>query len=86
MFPQTQTDAYVPKKSKWLMQPQTKVAAAAQPLCSLQFQKALQCQELQVHPPRAGDHPPRIQMCKWYRREQLQHTTATAAVIVSCNK
>lgn len=36
------------------MQPQTKVPAAAHPLCSLQ--KALQWEELGVHPPRAGDH------------------------------
>lgn len=40
------------------MQHQTKVAAAAQLLCSLQFQPALQSQELQVHPPWAGDPLP----------------------------
>lgn len=62
-FHHTQTDAHV-KKSKWLMQHQTEVAAAAQPL---QCQQALQCQ---VHHPRAGDYPPNIQMCKWEQADR----------------
>lgn len=73
------------KKNKWHCSDRLKLdaAAAAQLPCSPQFEKALQGQGLQVHPPRSGAHPPGIQMGKCRR---LVGTIPTAHLLWISNK